>query len=57
MKIAADGTRTSKTVPFPAGLAVDKFNNVYVAAYSTSPDTGLGIPDTDSSGQIWRLRF
>ena len=57
VKIAADGTRTTKTVPFPAGVAVDKFNNVYVAAYSTAPDTGLGIPDTDSSGQIWRLRF
>ncbi len=57
VKIAADGTRTSKTVPFPAGVAVDKFNNVFVAAYSTSPDTGLGIPGTDSSGQIWRLRF
>jgi len=57
VKIAADGTRTSKTVPFPAGVAVDKFNNVYVSAFSTSPDTGLGIPNTDSSGQIWRLRF
>lgn len=57
VKIAADGTRTAKTVPFPAGLAVDKFNNVYVSAFSTSPEGGLGIPDTDSSGQIWRLRF
>jgi hypothetical protein len=54
-RIAADGTRTAKAVPFPAGVAVDKYNNVYVAAFSGSPDTGMGVPD--SSGQIWRLRF
>jgi hypothetical protein len=56
-KIAADGTRSSTAVPFPAGVQVDKFNNVYVAAFSTAPDTGLGVPDQDTSGQIWRLRF
>jgi hypothetical protein len=56
-RIAADGSRSSKPVPFPAGVQVDKFDNVYVAAFSTAPDTGLGIPDQDTSGQIWRLRF
>ena len=58
-KVAWDGTRTDKDVPFPAGVAVDSWNNVYVAAFSVSPDTGL--PETpagvDTSGQIWRLRF
>lgn len=57
VRITTSGTRTSKAVPFPAGVAVDRFNNVYVAAFSTAPGTGLGIPGTDSSGQIWRLRF
>jgi hypothetical protein len=56
-RIAPDGSRSSKVVPFPAGVQVDKYNNVYVAAFSTAPDTGLGIPDQDTSGQIWRLRF
>ncbi len=57
VRISTDGARTTQTVPFAAGLAVDRWNNVYVSAYSTSPDTGLGIPGVDSSGQVWRLRF
>jgi len=44
-------------VPFPAGVAVDKSNNVYVSALSLSPDTGVGIPGIDTSGQVWRVRF
>ncbi len=36
-RISADGSRTSKAVPFPAGVAVDKFNNVFVAAFSVAP--------------------
>jgi hypothetical protein len=58
-KVAWDGTRTDKDVPFPAGVAVDSANNVYVSAFSVAPDTGL--PETpagvDTSGQVWRLRF
>lgn len=49
--------RTNVDVPFPAGVAVDHKNNVYVSAFSISPDTGGGIPGIDSSGQVWRLRF
>jgi hypothetical protein len=58
-KVAPNGTHTDKDVPFPAGVAVDSWNNVYVAAFSGSPDTGLaGAPaGADTSGQVWRLRF
>jgi len=58
-KVSRYGTRTDKDVPFPAGVAVDSRNNVFVAAFSVAPD--VGFPDTppgiDSSGQVWRLRF
>jgi hypothetical protein len=56
-KIAPDGTRTSIPVPFPAGLAIDSHNRLYVSAFSTAPATGLGVPGVDSSGQVWRLKF
>jgi hypothetical protein len=56
-KIASDGTRTSLPVPFPAGLAIDSHNRLYVSAFSTAPATGLGVPGVDSSGQVWRLKF
>jgi sugar lactone lactonase YvrE len=64
-KIARDGTRTTIPVPLPAGIAVDRWNNVYVAAWSISPADGLVPPDAppgtpvipDSDGQVWRLRF
>jgi hypothetical protein len=49
--------RTNVDVPFPAGVVVDKHSNVFVSAFSISPDTGGGIPGIDSSGQVWRLRF
>jgi hypothetical protein len=55
-KITESG-RTSTPVPFPAGIAVDWKHRVYVAAFSTSPATGLGIPDLDTSGQIWRFKL
>ena len=55
-KVATDGTMTSVTVPFAAGVAVDKDNNVFVSAFSIAPEGGLdGTPAT--SGQIWRLTF
>lgn len=60
-KVAPDGERTSIPVPFPAGVAVDRRNNVYVAAWSLSPADGRvapdGMPVPESDGQIWRLRF
>jgi hypothetical protein len=56
-KIRANGGRTNADVPFPAGVAVDAFNNVYVSAFSVAPESGMGIPGVDSSGQVWRLRF
>ncbi len=54
VRIHPDGTRTTIPVPFPSGLAVDG-DRLYVSAYSIAPDTGLGVPDVDSSGQVWRL--
>ncbi len=52
-KVAADGTRTTVRVPFPAGLAVHK-GHLYVSAWSIAPSKGaFGAPD--SSGQVWRL--
>jgi len=56
-KIAPNGTRTHLKVPFPAGLALDSHNRLYVSAFSGSPSTGLGVPGIDSTGQVWRLRF
>lgn len=52
-----NGYRTNVDVPFPAGIAVDHHNNVFVSAFSILPDTGAGIPGVDTSGQVWRLRF
>jgi hypothetical protein len=52
-----DGQRTDVDVPFPAGVVVDRDNNVYVSAYSISPETGNGFPGADTSGQVWRVRF
>jgi hypothetical protein len=56
-KIGEDVGGLGSDVPFPAGVAVDNSNNVYVAAFAIAPDSGLGIPGIDTSGQIWRLRF
>lgn len=55
-KIDGSGARTDLSVPFPGGLAVAG-DSLYVAAYSTAPETGLGLPGVDSSGQVWRLRI
>jgi hypothetical protein len=55
-RIRPDGTRTDTAVPAPAGLAVVG-HSLYVSAWSTSPGGGLGVPGTDSSGQVWRLRI
>ncbi|MGN6608084.1 MAG: ScyD/ScyE family protein [Jatrophihabitans sp.] len=52
-----NGTRQNTDVPFPAGVAVDSHNNVYVSAWSIMPAGGAGIPGVDTSGQVWRLHF
>ncbi len=49
--------QTSIDVPFAAGLAVDRDNNVYVSAFSIMPAAGFGIPRLNTSGQVWRLHF
>jgi hypothetical protein len=54
-RLRPDGTRTDTTVPAPSGLAVCG-HDLYVSAWSTSPAGGAGVPGTDSSGQVWRLR-
>lgn len=60
-KVGPDGERTAIPVPLPGGVAVDRWNNVYVTAWSIAPADGLdgpdGTPVPDSDGQIWRLRF
>jgi hypothetical protein len=58
-RIAPDGTQTNIDVPFPAGIAVDHSNNVFVSAFSVAPATGIagGPAGVDTSGQVWRLRF
>jgi hypothetical protein len=50
-------TRTDVDVPFPAGVAVDRWGTVFVSTFSIAPDTGFGVPDFDTSGQVWRLTF
>jgi hypothetical protein len=56
-KVDHAGQRTNIDVPLPAGVVVDRHNNVYVAANSLSTATGNGFPGPDSSGQVWRIRF
>lgn len=47
--------RTSKAVPFPAGLAIIG-KKLFVAAYGIAPSTGLG-GDAANSGQVWRMNL
>ena len=58
-KVTPDGVHHDIDVPFPAGVAVDHWGNVFVSAFSIAPATGLaGAPaGVDTSGQIWRVRF
>ncbi|HEX2904668.1 MAG TPA: ScyD/ScyE family protein [Jatrophihabitans sp.] len=61
-KISCSGHRSNVDVPFPAGVATDGYGNVYVAAFSIAPDTGLNDPGTGkpvpgTSGQVWRLHW
>jgi hypothetical protein len=58
-KVSPNGKHHDVDVPFPAGVAVDKWDNVFVSAFSVAPASGLaGAPaGFDSSGQVWRLHF
>jgi glucose/arabinose dehydrogenase len=53
VRVAPDGTRSYRKVPFPAGIVVTH-GKVYVSAFSISPEGGFsGNPDW--SGQVWRI--
>ena len=66
-KVAPNGERTTIRVPFPAGGAVDRWHNVYVAAWSVAPADGLlasdgtAVPDSDGQsggcGSSWLKRW
>jgi hypothetical protein len=54
VRISPNCHRSVRSVPLPAGLLVDRHDNVYVSAFSISDSDGAGgIPP----GQVWRLRF
>jgi hypothetical protein len=58
-KVTPDGTHHDIDVPFPAGVAVDRHDNVFVSAWSVAPAGGFpdSPPGVDTGGQVWRLRF
>ena len=57
MRIAG-GERTTYDVPFPAGLAVNDEDNVYVSAFSVfDADGPEGAPSDGPHGQVWRIHF
>jgi glucose/arabinose dehydrogenase len=53
VRVAPNGERTSRKVPFPAGI-VAVHGKVFVAAYSVSPASGFG-GNPDWSGAVWRI--
>ncbi|MBO0828542.1 MAG: ScyD/ScyE family protein, partial [Streptosporangiales bacterium] len=54
VRITPNCHRSVRSVPLPAGLAVDRHGNVYVSAFGVSDSDGAGgVPP----GQLWRLRF
>lgn len=54
-RIAPNGHRSHRDVPFPAGLAVSTTGTLYVVAWSVSSENGLAGPGT--SGQVWRMKW
>ncbi|HST64389.1 MAG TPA: ScyD/ScyE family protein [Mycobacteriales bacterium] len=48
--VRPDGSRSSRPVPFPAGLAVDPAGHLFVSAFSV-----LSGDDAEFGGQVWRL--
>lgn len=53
VKIAPNGQRSYRRVPFPAGVVVTH-GKVYVAAFSVSPATGFG-GNPAWSGAVWQI--
>jgi hypothetical protein len=55
--VRPDGSRSSRPVPFPAGLALDAGGHLYVSAWSIADADGtdLGEPAISPPGQVWRL--
>jgi hypothetical protein len=58
--VRPDGSRSSRPVPFPAGLALDAGGHLYVSAWSIADADGteLGGPvaaEPSPPGQVWRL--
>jgi hypothetical protein len=49
--VRPNGTRSTRAVPFPAGIAVDAGNHVFVSALSVLP-----AGDPEFGGQVWRFR-
>ena len=58
-KVSPGGKHHDIDVPFPAGVAVDRWGTVFVSAFSIAPAGGLAgsPPGVNTSGQVWRLRF
>jgi hypothetical protein len=54
-RINKKNVRAHRDVPFPAGLAINSSGQLFVAAWSVAPATGLAGPGT--SGQVWRMQF
>ena len=55
--IRRNNARVHYPVPFPAGIAVDGMQNIYVSAWSISDSDGISLGDgvTSPPGQLWRL--
>lgn len=60
VRISPSCHRSTMPVPAPAGLAVDRHDNVYVSAYSISDSDGA-VPEPGAPklppGQVWRVHF
>lgn len=54
-RITSKGVRSHRDVPFPAGIAINSNNQVYVVAWSVATEAGLAGPGT--SGQVWRMNW
>jgi len=50
-------TYVTRSVPFPAGLAVDRSGRVYASAHSLSDADGSHGGPGASPGQVWRFTF
>ena len=58
--VRPNGSRSSRPVPFPAGLALDAGGHLYVSAWSIADADGTELSASNGSavsppGQVWRL--